>query len=98
MYEKDGSEKANFCAAKKGKKKPNPAKNSFVQMNEKFEKLEKAIKKQCTKLKKRCRDDSNSNSELGIGLGSIGKIVINLGETIKRLSLLPLVQLKLPQL
>jgi hypothetical protein len=62
-YEKDGSEKVNFCTAKKGEKKPNPAKNSFAQMSEKLEKLEKAIMKQCTKLKKRCRDDSNSNSE-----------------------------------
>ncbi len=43
-YEKDGSEKANFRATKKGRnrKKPNPAKNSLVQMSEKLEKLEKA--------------------------------------------------------
>jgi hypothetical protein len=34
-YEKDRSEEANFCTAKKGRKKPNPAKNSFVQMSEK---------------------------------------------------------------
>jgi hypothetical protein len=28
-YEKDGTEKANFHAAKKGRRKPNPAKHSF---------------------------------------------------------------------
>jgi hypothetical protein len=55
--------KANFHAAKKGRKKSNPAKNSFAQMSKKLEKLEKAIKKKCTKLKKRRRDDNNSNSD-----------------------------------
>jgi hypothetical protein len=44
-YEKDGSEKADFRAAKKGRQKSNLAKNSFVQMSEKLEKLEKAIMK-----------------------------------------------------
>jgi hypothetical protein len=29
-YEKDGSEKANFHATKKGRKKPTPAKQSFA--------------------------------------------------------------------
>jgi hypothetical protein len=43
-YEKDRSEKANFCATKKSRKKPNPTKNSFAQMSKKLEKLEKAIK------------------------------------------------------
>ncbi len=61
-YEKDPSEKPNFRATKKGRKKPNPTKNSFMQLSEKLEKLDKGIKKHGTKLKKRCRDDSNSDS------------------------------------
>jgi hypothetical protein len=62
-YTKDGSEKANFHTAKKGRKKPNPAKNSFAQMNKKLEYLEKGIKKHGAKLKKSCRNNSNSNSK-----------------------------------
>ncbi len=62
-YEKDGSEKANIHVAKKGKKKPNHAKQSFAQMSKKLEKLEKAIKKQSAKLKNRRRDDSDFDSE-----------------------------------
>jgi hypothetical protein len=30
-YEKDGIEKADFHAAEKGRKKPNPARQSFAQ-------------------------------------------------------------------
>ncbi len=37
--------KANFCAAKKAGKKPNPAKQTFTQLSEKLEKLEKTLKK-----------------------------------------------------
>jgi hypothetical protein len=62
MKKKD-SEKADFGAAKKGGKKPSPATNFFAQMSEKLEKLETAIKKQCTKLKKCHRDYSNFNSD-----------------------------------
>jgi hypothetical protein len=62
-YEKDRSEKSDFHAAKKGRKKPNPTKKSFVQLSKKLEKLEKAIMKQGAKSRKRCRDDSNSNSK-----------------------------------
>ncbi len=36
-YEKDGKEKANFCNRKKGRKKPNPSKNSFAQMSKELE-------------------------------------------------------------
>ncbi len=61
-YEKDGLEKAYFCANKKGGKKPNLTKHSFVQVRKKLERLEKEIKKQGAKLKKCHRDDSNSNS------------------------------------
>ncbi len=62
-YEKGGLKKANFHAAKKGGKKPNPAKQSFTQFSKKLENLEKAIKKQVAKRKKHCRDDSDSDSE-----------------------------------
>jgi hypothetical protein len=44
-YEKDGSKKADFHSAKKGRKKPNPEKNSFLQVSKILEKLDKAIKK-----------------------------------------------------
>jgi hypothetical protein len=56
-------EKANFRAAKKGGKKPNPAKQLFTQLSKKLDKLERVIKKQSAKLKKCHRDNSNSDSE-----------------------------------
>ncbi len=62
-YEKDGMLKADFCAAKKAGKKPNPAKQSFAQLREKFDRLEKTIKKASRKSKKRRGDDSDSDSE-----------------------------------
>jgi hypothetical protein len=40
LYEKDELEKANYHATKKRRKKPNPTKNSFVQLSKKLEKLE----------------------------------------------------------
>jgi hypothetical protein len=43
-FEKDRKEKADFRAAKKGKKKGNPVNHNFVQLTKKFEKLEKAMK------------------------------------------------------
>ena len=62
-FEKDGTEKANFRAAKKGGKKPNPTKQSFAQLSEKLDKLEKVLKKKDTKKRKRRRSDSDSDSE-----------------------------------
>jgi hypothetical protein len=55
--------KTNFHATKKGRMRPNPAKNSFTQLSKKLEKLEKKIKKQGAKLKKPCRDISYFDSE-----------------------------------
>ncbi len=69
---------------KKGVKKTNPTKQSFVQLSEKLDKLEKAIKKRDTKRKKRRCSDTDSNSEEGIGSGSIGNLDINLRETYKK--------------
>ena len=59
----DGMEKSDFRAAKKGGKKPNPTKQSFAQLSEKLDKLEKVLKKKDTKKRKRCRSDSDSDSE-----------------------------------
>ncbi len=44
-FKKDGKEKSNFCAAKKGRKKANPVNQNFAQLTEKIKKLEKALKK-----------------------------------------------------
>jgi hypothetical protein len=73
-YEKDGTVKANFQAAKKVGKKPNTAKQSFSQLSKKLDKIEKTLKKASFKSKKCRRDDSNSDSEYGIGSGSTRKI------------------------
>jgi hypothetical protein len=62
-YEKDATAKANFCTAKKAGKKPNPAKQSFTQLNKKLDKLEKTLKKASQKSKKRRRDNSGSDSK-----------------------------------
>ncbi len=43
-YKKDRMEKANFHAAKKGRMKPSPEKQSFMQLSKKLDKLEKANK------------------------------------------------------
>ena len=62
-FEKDGLEKSDFRAAKKGGKKPNPTKQPFTQLSKKLDKLEKVIKKQDTKKRKRRSSDSDSDSE-----------------------------------
>jgi hypothetical protein len=62
-YEKDGTAKANFCAAKKAGKKLNPAKQLFAQLSKKLAKLEKTLKKASQKSKKRRKDNSNSDSK-----------------------------------
>jgi hypothetical protein len=41
-YEKDGKEKSNFYAAKKGSKKANPVNQNFAQLSKKLDMLEKA--------------------------------------------------------
>ncbi len=63
MYKKDRTVKAYFRVAKKAGKKPNPAKQSFAQLSKKLDKLEKTLKKASYKSKKRCRNNSNSDSE-----------------------------------
>ncbi len=51
-FEKDGKEKSDFHAAKKGSKKGNPVNHNFAQLTKKIEKLEKALKKSGKKGKK----------------------------------------------
>ncbi len=62
-YKKNGNEKSDFQATKKGAKKTKPTKQSFVQLSKKLDKLEKAIKKQVAKRKKRRHSDTNSDSK-----------------------------------
>ncbi len=62
-FEKDGTEKVDFCAAKKGGKKPNPTKQSFAQLSKKLDKFKKVLKNKDTKKQKRLRSDSDSDSE-----------------------------------
>jgi hypothetical protein len=56
-------EKAYFCAAKKGGKKPNPVKQTFAQLNKILVKLEKSLKKASLKSKKHHQEENNSNSD-----------------------------------
>jgi hypothetical protein len=49
-FEKDGKEKSDFCAAKKGGKKANPINQNFAQLTTKIKKLEKAMKKSSKKV------------------------------------------------
>jgi hypothetical protein len=51
-YEKNGTEKSSFRAAKKGGKKNYPMNQNFAQLTEKIEKLEKALKKSGKKARK----------------------------------------------
>jgi hypothetical protein len=62
-YEKDGTDKSSFCAAKKGRKKNYPVNQNFAQLTEKIDKLEKALKRSGKKGKKCHYKDSNSNSK-----------------------------------
>jgi hypothetical protein len=62
-FEKDGKEKSNFHAAKKGGKKGNPVNHNFAQLTKKFEKIKKVLKKSGKKGKKCRYKDSISDSE-----------------------------------
>jgi hypothetical protein len=44
-FEKDGKDKSNFRATKKGGRKGNPTNQNFAQLTNKIEKLGKALKK-----------------------------------------------------
>jgi hypothetical protein len=62
-FQKDGKEKSDFRAAKKGGKKGNPMNQNFAQPTKKIEKLEKALKKSGKKGQKRRYKDSDSDSK-----------------------------------
>jgi hypothetical protein len=62
-FEKGRKEKSNFRAAKKGGYKSNPKNQNFVQLTNKIEKLEKALKKSGKKGRKCRYEDSDSDSE-----------------------------------
>ncbi len=62
-FEKNGKEKSNTCAAKKGGKKGNPVKSNFAQLTKKIKKLEIALTKTGKKGKKHHYKDSDSDSE-----------------------------------
>jgi hypothetical protein len=62
-FERDGKEKSDFRAAKKGRKKGNPVNHNFTQVTNKIEKFEKALKKSGKKGQKCRYEDSNSNSK-----------------------------------
>jgi hypothetical protein len=62
-YKKDGMVKADFRAAKKMGKKPNPVKQLFSHLSKKLDKLDKTLKKASHKSKKHHRDNSYSDSE-----------------------------------
>jgi hypothetical protein len=50
-YEKDGTEKSSFRAAKKSGRKNYPVNQNFAQLTKKIEKLEKALKKSRKKVR-----------------------------------------------
>jgi hypothetical protein len=62
-FEKDGTGKSDFRAAKKSGKKSNPIKQSFAQLSKKTDQLEKVTEKKDTKKRKRCCSNSDSDSE-----------------------------------
>jgi hypothetical protein len=62
-FEKDGKEKPDIRAAKKGGKKANPANQNFAQLTKKIKKLKKALKKSGKKGQKHHYKDGYSNSE-----------------------------------
>jgi hypothetical protein len=62
-FEKDGTKKSTFCAAKKDGKKNYPVSQNFAQLTKKIDKLEKALKKSGKKGKKCRYKDSDSDSE-----------------------------------
>jgi hypothetical protein len=62
-FEKNGKEKSDFHAAKKGGRKGDPLNHNYAQLTKKIEKLEKALKKSGMKGRKHQYEDSDSDSK-----------------------------------
>ena len=63
MFEKDRKEKSNFYTTKKGGHKGNPVNQTFTQLTDKIEKLEKTLTKSGKKGQKHHYEDSDSDSK-----------------------------------
>ncbi len=72
-YEKDGTEKSSFCAAKKGGKKNYPVNQNFVQLTDKITKLEKALKKSGKKVRNAIRRIEIPTLNRKLGRVALGK-------------------------
>jgi hypothetical protein len=88
-YNKDDTEEFDFCTTKKGGQKLNLMKQSFAQLSKKMYKHEKTIEKHEAIWKKHCHSNSDSSLEWGTWSGSIGKVVMNLVETLKKTKITP---------
>jgi hypothetical protein len=72
-YNKDGTEKSSFHAAKNGGKKNYPVNQNFAQLTKKIEKLEKALKKSGKKARNAAMRIANPTLNRELGRGALGK-------------------------
>ena len=72
-FEKDGTEKSSFCAAKKGGKKNYPVNQNFAQLTKKIDKLEKALKKSGKKARNAIRRIAIPTLNRELGWVALGK-------------------------
>jgi hypothetical protein len=72
-YEKDGTEKSSFRAAKKGGKKNYPVNQNFTQLTKKIKKLEKALKKSGKKASNAVMRIAIPTLNRELGLVALGK-------------------------
>ncbi len=72
-FEKDGKEKSDFLAAKKGGKKANPVNQNFVQLSKKIKKLKKGFKKLGKKAQKRQYEIAIPTLNRELGRVALGK-------------------------
>jgi hypothetical protein len=72
-YEKDGTEKSSFHAAKKSGKKNYPANQNFAQLTKKIKKLEKALKKSRKKTRNTAMRIAITTLNRDLGWVALGK-------------------------
>ncbi len=72
-YEKDGTEKSSFRAAKKGGKKNNPVNQNFAQLTKKIDKLKKALKKSGKKVRNAITRMAIPTTNRKLGWVALGK-------------------------